>query len=157
MCKIIVGVLFLLGVAAAVPLPAKDELMFEMGGDTAVVESRVRETRQVPANIDELLKPGVHDAFIHTYGNKEGDIGDIQGYRKRINDKGNEGYEHFDSFHKKDSDKYGFEVHKEFGKSGKGKAEGSGKKKRYASKVSLEFFETPDSLISIEVEQHLNK
>lgn len=50
---------FLLMFATALGLPAKDELMFDAGDDTAVVESTVREARAaVPEHIEEILEPG---------------------------------------------------------------------------------------------------
>lgn len=66
---------------------------------------------------------GVKNAFLHTYGDKEGDVGELQGYSKKMNDKGKDGYKHFDSFHKKDSDKYGYEINSEFGKENKHKVD----------------------------------
>lgn len=67
--------------------------------------------------------PGVKNAFIRTFGDKEGSKGGIHGFSKKLKDRGNEGYTHFDSFHKKDADKYGYEVHSEFGKSDKVKVD----------------------------------
>lgn len=59
---------------------------------------------------------GVKEAYLHTYGDEPGAEANVQGYVKKMNDKGDDGYKHFDSYHKKDSDKFGFEVHSEFGK-----------------------------------------
>lgn len=41
---------------------------------------------------------------------------DSIGYLKKSEDGGADGYKHFDSFHKKDGDKYGYEKHSAFGK-----------------------------------------
>ena len=75
---------------------------------------------------------GVKEAFLHTYGDKEDSDGDVQGYHKKTQDKGSDGYKHFDSYHKKDGDKYGFEMHSEFGKENKGGASGGGKSEKYS-------------------------
>ena len=69
---------------------------------------------------------------MHTYGDKEDSDGDVQGYHKKTQDKGSDGYKHFDSYHKKDGDKYGFEMHSEFGKENKGGASGGGKSEKYS-------------------------
>lgn len=66
---------------------------------------------------------GVKNAFLRTFGDKEGSKGGIHGFSKKLNDRANEGYNHFDSFHKKDADKFGYEVHSEFGKSDKVKVD----------------------------------
>ncbi|XP_030767395.1 protein bfr2-like [Sitophilus oryzae] len=111
MCLVIISVASL-SISAQ---PIKDELMFEGPGDTATVESTVREARAAPGHISDLIKPGVKDAFLYVYGDAENDDGDVHGYSKKTNDKGQDGYKHFDSFHKKDGDKYGYEKHTEFG------------------------------------------
>ncbi|VEN58940.1 unnamed protein product [Callosobruchus maculatus] len=122
---------YILGIVNALGGPFLDELMFEQGDDTALVESTVRETRAVgPKDIGDLLSPGVKDAFLHTYGDKEGQKGDEIGYSKKVNDKGSDGYEHVDGFHKKDSDKYGYEIHSEFGKQNKAGVDIDKKKKQ---------------------------
>ncbi|KAJ8918138.1 hypothetical protein NQ315_011595 [Exocentrus adspersus] len=97
MCKL-VGAFFFLGLAAVLSIPIKDAFILEDGKDTATVESTVREARQAPEHIEDLLKPG---------------------------------YNHFDSFHKKDADKYGYEVHREFGKSDKAKVDTPDKNGKY--------------------------
>jgi hypothetical protein len=74
---------------------------------------------------------GTKQAYLHTFGDKEKDDGDVQGYHKKTQDKGSDGYKHFDSYHKKDGDKFGFEMHSEFGKSDKGGGEGAGKSGKY--------------------------
>lgn len=78
-----------------------------------------------------FLITGVKEAFLHTYGDKEDADGDVQGYRKKTQDKGSDGYNHFDSYHKKDGDKYGYEIHSEYGKSDKGGAGSTGKSGKY--------------------------
>ncbi|XP_060526760.1 uncharacterized protein LOC132702246 [Cylas formicarius] len=124
MCKIavcVVAALLACGVAAAPAI--KDELMTELGDDTATVESTVREARAAPSHIGDLLKPGVKDAYIYVYGNSGDDEGDLHGYSKKMDDKGQDGYKHYDSYHKKDGDKYGYEKHSEYGQGNKAKAE----------------------------------
>jgi hypothetical protein len=175
MCKL-AGAFFLVVMPVILAHPAKDELMFDLGDDTAVVESTVREARAVvPEHIEDLLQPGewwagklphqskfaslsimhcrtsrkllqfrkrpfsthldflagTKQAYLHTFGDKEKDDGDVQGYHKKTQDKGSDGYKHFDSYHKKDGDKFGFEMHSEFGKSDKGGGEGAGKSGKY--------------------------
>lgn len=63
------------------------------------------------------------NAFLHTYGDKEGEEGNLLGYSKKMRDRGNDGYQHADGFHKKDSDKFGYEFHTEFGQENKAKIE----------------------------------
>lgn len=57
MCRT-VGAFFFLGLGAVLCVPLKDGLMVVQGGDTAVVESTVREARQAPEQIEDLLQPG---------------------------------------------------------------------------------------------------
>ncbi|KAF7268252.1 hypothetical protein GWI33_018614 [Rhynchophorus ferrugineus] len=109
---------FLLAVGVSAK-PAKDQLMLEDLDDTAIVESTVREARAAPSHISDLIKPGVKDAFLYVYGDAEKDDGDVHGYSKKMNDKGQDGYKHYDSFHKKDGDKYGYEKHAEYGQENK--------------------------------------
>lgn len=71
-------------------------------------------------------------AYLHTYGDAEGDDGDAQGYSKRSNDKGVDGYKHFDSYHKKDGDKYGFEAHSQYGSQHGAEAGAGGKSAKYS-------------------------
>lgn len=42
------------------------------------------------------------------------------GYLKKTNEKGGDGYQHFESYHDKDGDSYGYEKHEAFGKSNDG-------------------------------------
>ncbi|KAK5649306.1 hypothetical protein RI129_000335 [Pyrocoelia pectoralis] len=73
------------------------------------------ESVRVPENLEELIESGANIAYIKSYSN--GDDGDNEsGYHKVSNDKGGDGYKHLDSFHKADSDKYGYEAHSSFGK-----------------------------------------
>lgn len=85
------------------------------------------------------------NAFLHTYGDKEGDKGELQGYSKKMNDKGKDGYKHFDSFHKKDSDKYGYEIHSEFGKEKKHKVDTRSKQQKQKGNNTLHFIITIDN------------
>lgn len=39
------------------------------------------------------------------------------GYLKRSDEKGGDGYQHFESYHNKDGDAFGYEKHEAFGKS----------------------------------------
>ncbi|CAG9864883.1 unnamed protein product [Phyllotreta striolata] len=114
-----------------------DELMEEQVDDTALVESTIREARAIsPKSIHELLEPGTKQAYLHTFGDEPDDDGNVQGYLKKSKDKGDDGYKHFDSFHKKDSDKYGFEVHSEFGKLDKANVETGSKTRAEKKKKS---------------------
>ncbi|KAL1490530.1 hypothetical protein ABEB36_013208 [Hypothenemus hampei] len=112
----------------ALAIPVKDELMFEGPDDTATVESTVREARAAPKHIGDLLKPGVKDAFLYVYGDDEDGEGDVHGYSKRIDDRGQDGYKHRDTFHKRDGDKYGYEKHSEFGQEHKKKIDDENEK-----------------------------
>ncbi|XP_048524646.1 spore wall protein 2 isoform X2 [Dendroctonus ponderosae] len=71
---------------------------------------------------------GVKDAFLYVYGDAENDDGDVHGYSKRMNDKGQDGYKHLDSFHKRDGDKYGYEKHSEYGQEHKSKIDNENEK-----------------------------
>lgn len=65
-----VGALVLVSLALATGLPARDVLVQELAGDTAVVESTIREVRAaVPAASNEEKKEGTVQAqhLIHTY------------------------------------------------------------------------------------------
>lgn len=53
--------------------------------------------------------------FVRTYGAAEGQKNKLHGYRKRTNDESDDGYNHFDSFHKKNGDKYGYETYSSYG------------------------------------------
>lgn len=57
------------------------------------------------------------------------------GYLKKSDSKGGDGYEHFESFHDKDGDKYGYEKHEAFG--GKGKKGAGGKKATSGKKANV--------------------
>lgn len=66
---------------------------------------------------------GVKDAFLYVYGDAENDDGDLHGYSKKMDDKGQDGYKHADKYHKKDGDKYGYEKHSEYGQEQKANIE----------------------------------
>lgn len=51
------------------------------------------------------------------------------GYLKKSDEKGGDGYEHFESFHNKDGDAYGYEKHEAFGNKKKGDEDGDEGKK----------------------------
>lgn len=44
------------------------------------------------------------------------------GYLRRADEKGADAYQHFESFHDKDGDAYGYEKHEAYGKSNKGES-----------------------------------
>lgn len=44
------------------------------------------------------------------------------GYLRKEDEKGADAYQHFESFHDKDGDAYGYEKHEAFGKSNKGES-----------------------------------
>ncbi|XP_018326508.1 uncharacterized protein LOC108737874 [Agrilus planipennis] len=112
----LLGAVILIG--SCYGLPLNDGPLFDTGeDDTALVESLVREVRAAQQNPEPVAAepdPGTR-AYIHTY--TDGADGENeQGYYRRKSDKGNDGYKHFDSFHKKNADKYAFEAHSAFGK-----------------------------------------
>ena len=49
------------------------------------------------------------------------------GYLRKSNEKGGDGYQHFESYHDKDGDAYGYEKHEAYGKSNKGDSLNDGK------------------------------
>lgn len=49
------------------------------------------------------------------------------GYLRRADEKGADAYQHFESFHDKDGDAYGYEKHEAYGKSNKGESLNDGK------------------------------
>lgn len=53
--------------------------------------------------------------FVRTFGAAEDQKNKVHGYRQRVNDDGDDGYKHFDSFHKKNGDKYGYETFSSYG------------------------------------------
>lgn len=61
---------------------------------------------------------GTKGAYLHKYGD-DGSDDNIHGFHRRHEAKGSDGYKHFDSFHKKDGDKYGYEKHSAYGKAKK--------------------------------------
>ncbi|XP_074041645.1 uncharacterized protein isoform X2 [Leptinotarsa decemlineata] len=64
----------------------------------------------------QKISTGVKKAFIHTHGDNVDDDGHILGFSKKMNSEGDDGYKHFDSFHKKNNNKYGFEIFSKFGR-----------------------------------------
>ncbi|KAF5292045.1 hypothetical protein FQA39_LY14106 [Lamprigera yunnana] len=94
-------------------------------------ESSSRKDRKVgPRSLDELLQAGAKIAYIESYDDGS-DGGNKRGYYKESEDKGSDGYKHFDSFHKKDSDKYGYEAHSAFGKGTGSEKEAKGLNYKY--------------------------
>ncbi|GLV41105.1 hypothetical protein CBL_04629 [Carabus blaptoides fortunei] len=77
--------------------------------DVEIVESTIREVRA--AAPEDLLLAETN--YGHNYA---ADGEDSVGYLKRSEDGGSDGYKQFDSYHKKDGDKYGYEKHTSFGK-----------------------------------------
>lgn len=55
------------------------------------------------------------DNYQDDYSSDDGSVG----YLKKSQEGGADGYKHFDSFHKKDGDKYGYEKHTSFGEAKK--------------------------------------
>ncbi|XP_017769446.1 PREDICTED: nucleolar transcription factor 1-A-like [Nicrophorus vespilloides] len=103
---------------------------FPHSGDTNVVESMIREVRAVaPDDLADLITKDTKKAFLHTYGD---DDDNEQGYNKKVDDEGGKGYKHFDSYHKKDSDKYGFETQTAFGKGEGSETEAGSKSGKYS-------------------------
>lgn len=82
---------------------------------------------------------GVQDAFFHTYGDDKADDGDVQGYSKKSDDDGEDGYKHFDSYHKKDGDKYAFEKHSEYGQGNNHEADADGHSGKLQESVECKF------------------
>lgn len=66
--------------------------------------------------------------YIKSY--KDGD-GDDSGYYGSSEKKGKDGYKHFDSFHKQDGDKYGYQTHSSFGKKYEGEDKASALRDSY--------------------------
>lgn len=73
MCKP-VGAFFLFGLGVVLSVPLKDGLMVDVGGDTSVVESTVREARQAPERIDDLLQPGESQRRVGCVGSFSGTL-----------------------------------------------------------------------------------
>ncbi|KAK4880908.1 hypothetical protein RN001_004227 [Aquatica leii] len=81
-----------------------------------LVDETARKERDVgPKKLDELAQAEAKIAYIESYDDG-GDGENQRGYYKASEDKGSNGYKHYDSFHKKDGDKYGYETHSAFGK-----------------------------------------
>lgn len=108
--------------------------------DSAVVDSKIREVRAAPSNPKKR-------AYVFTYGDGEGES---QGYHKKTQEQGDDGYEHHDSYHKKDGDKYGYEKHFSYGKGKKGAAEGGEKSGEYYEKEEADGGETKNTYNVVE-------
>lgn len=73
---------------------------------------------------------GTKGAYLHKYGD-DGDKDNVHGFHTRHENKGSDGYKHFDSFHKKDGDKYGYEKHTAYGKAKKDYQDADGGSGKY--------------------------
>ncbi|CAH0554094.1 unnamed protein product [Brassicogethes aeneus] len=116
------GAIFLVFIASAESLTLPDTS--EITGDY------LRTKRDTPEGIEDILGPGIQDAFFHTYGDDKDGDGDLQGYSKKYDDDGEDGYKHFDSYHKKDGDNYAFEKHTEYGQENKNEADAGEKSQK---------------------------
>ncbi|KAG5895387.1 hypothetical protein JTB14_029610 [Gonioctena quinquepunctata] len=98
----------------------------------------VRQSRSVviPDDIEDLLQPELLCGRI-SWDEAEDD-GDVQGFSKKTNANGNDGYKHFDSYHKKDANKYGFELFSKFGKAKKASVDTNGENEKYAEEEADE-------------------
>ncbi|CAH0554095.1 unnamed protein product [Brassicogethes aeneus] len=84
----------------------------------------------IGADSVEKFLESIQDAFFHTYGDDKDGDGDLQGYSKKYDDDGEDGYKHFDSYHKKDGDNYAFEKHTEYGQENKNEADAGEKSQK---------------------------
>lgn len=69
----------------------------------------------------------------HSEVGHENDVG----YLKKSEEKGGDGYQHFESFHNKDGDSYGYEKHEAVGKSNKGESTDGKKGKQFLSAIHV--------------------
>lgn len=69
----------------------------------------------VPIYCKKFANAGEKKQFVRTFGAAEGEKNKLHGYRKRTHDDSDDGYNHFDSFHKKKGDKYGYETYSSYG------------------------------------------
>lgn len=109
------SLLLLAGVAFSYPVGEEDET------DNLLVESTVREVRALPPpgfDLQAASTGGHHGS--HSGGGSHGDVG----YLRTKDSKGDNGYQKFDSFHKKGGDSYGYETHSSFGKAHGGETGG---------------------------------
>lgn len=58
---------------------------------------------------------GEKKLFVRTYGKAEDEKKKVHGYKKSTDDEADDGYKHYDSFHKKNGDKYGYETFASYG------------------------------------------
>lgn len=77
-----------------------------------------------------FFRTAQHAHFLREYGDQDSKANE-RGYHRTSEDQGDDGYKHFDSFHKKNSDKYGHEHHSAFGKSKKSKNRVSASNAKY--------------------------
>ncbi|PSN56387.1 hypothetical protein C0J52_13966 [Blattella germanica] len=118
MSSCFLGVLLISVLAFAYPIDGVVEVDEE---DTQLVESTIREVRALPPPSFDLQAAGTDDHYgSHSGGGGHGDVG----YLKTKNSKGDQGYQKFDSYHKKDGDSYGYETHSAFGKAKGGETGG---------------------------------
>lgn len=116
--KLLAGIFlcFTAFVAIATSKPVDDILG---SNDSETTGSDVKNV-YAPAPFDDLVEAGTeHKKHHSTHHKSHSDDGD-SGYYTSKSSKGDKGYKHFDSFHKKEGDKYGFEKHSSFGKEKKG-------------------------------------
>jgi hypothetical protein len=106
LCWSTLSLLLLAGVAFSYPADVEND------GDNLLVESTVREVRALPPPGFDLLAAGTGGHYgSHSGGGGHDDVG----YLRTKDSKGDNGYQKFDSYHKKDGDKYGYESHSSFG------------------------------------------
>lgn len=106
------GFLLLAGVAFSYPVEE---------ADSELIESTVREVRALPPpgfDLQAASTGGHHGSYS---GGGDHDVGHL----RTKNSKGDDGYQKFDSYHKKDGDAYGYETHSSFGKATGGQTGGS--------------------------------
>lgn len=87
-------------------------------GDTELVGSNLNKV-YAPAPFEDLQSEGTGHKAHHGKGHHADD--DDQGYYTSKSKKGDNGYKHFDSYHKKGGDKYGYESHSAYGHAKGGK------------------------------------
>lgn len=87
--------------------------------DSELVGSNLNKV-YAPAPFEDLQSEGTKHK-----GHKGHNDDDDSGYYTSKSTKGDNGYKHFDSYHKKGGDKYGYEAHSAYGKAKKGKDGGS--------------------------------
>ncbi|KAG8252444.1 hypothetical protein J6590_057165 [Homalodisca vitripennis] len=78
----------------------------------ALVVGAVGDTEMVGSSVHQASVPAPHDL--------QGAATGPEGYHHSHSTRGGDGYKHFDSFHKKDGDAFGYEKHYAFGNGDKG-------------------------------------